>query len=233
VTTHAQITRNTKPQVRSSRGFLLTKALTRKSRHSREPQNRRPENHAVITRILHRLNHIPHPSYKRGGCEAARPEHHPHTTQTFTASAPSRPPSTPAPPRRRNNTFRSATNEGITTMTTHRVDLTQDDLDACERVAMEIEANRQPNLPPYVTGENCDSAGAVCPSGNSSASTVGPCARAALTPTTMANTASVAALAVRSSAVAAVCKFGRRPRNCGNVGTAGRRSGLPSTPTPR
>jgi hypothetical protein len=43
------------------------------------------------------------------------------------------------------------------------VKLTEDDLLAAELVALEIGANRQPNLPPYVKGENCDVCGRGVP----------------------------------------------------------------------
>jgi hypothetical protein len=45
----------------------------------------------------------------------------------------------------------------------HVVKLTEDDLLAAELSALEAEANRQPNLPAYVKGENCDICGRGVP----------------------------------------------------------------------
>ena len=41
--------------------------------------------------------------------------------------------------------------------------LTQDDLHAVELAVLEIKANQQPDLPPYVHGENCDICGRGIP----------------------------------------------------------------------
>jgi hypothetical protein len=46
---------------------------------------------------------------------------------------------------------------------TTQVNLTPDDMLAAERVALEIEVNRQPELPPYANGENCDICGRGVP----------------------------------------------------------------------
>jgi len=62
------------------------------------------------------------------------------------------------------NALRKSSNAIQSKESTHmEIKLTQDDLLAAELAALEIKVNQQPDLPPYVHGENCDICGRGIP----------------------------------------------------------------------